>query len=213
MSRCIKEDLPTPCICSAWVAFRTHCMCLGFSSVAFSVINKTLGTCLFVIFVGTMIAGRKGGIAALGVLCALTIEAFMTSKTDKKQDFLEADPYWDQSTVPVNVHKNKAPFTGKVVSTKRIVGPKATGETCHIVIDHKGEFPYWEGQSWGVIPPSFREKDGKPHSVRLYSIAVGERRPGGRPPAGTSQERHDTSHTRWGRTRQEKGSRYRDHIE
>jgi ferredoxin--NADP+ reductase len=69
------------------------------------------------------------------------------------------------------VYKNKAPFTGKVVSTKRIVGPKATGETCHIVIDHEGNFPYWEGQSWGVIPPGAREKDGKPHSVRLYSIA------------------------------------------
>jgi len=88
-----------------------------------------------------------------------------------KQDFLEAEPYWDQSTIPVNVYKNKAPFTGKVVSTKRIVGPKATGETCHIIIDHDGDFPYWEGQSWGVIPPGTREKDGKPHSVRLYSIA------------------------------------------
>ena len=87
------------------------------------------------------------------------------------ENFLEAEPFWDQSTVPVNVWKNKAPFTGKVVSTKRIVGPKATGETCHIVIDHKGDFPYWEGQSWGVIPPGTREKDGKPHSVRLYSIA------------------------------------------
>ncbi|VEU37418.1 unnamed protein product [Pseudo-nitzschia multistriata] len=87
------------------------------------------------------------------------------------QDFLEAEPYWDQSTVPVNVYKNKAPFTGKVVSTKRIVGPKATGETCHIIIDHNGDFPYWEGQSWGVIPPGTREKDGKPHAVRLYSIA------------------------------------------
>jgi len=90
---------------------------------------------------------------------------------EKKQDFLEASPYYDQSTVPVNVYKNKSPFTGKVVSTKRIVGPKATGETCHIVIDHNGDFPYWEGQSWGVIPPGTREKDGKPHSVRLYSIA------------------------------------------
>jgi ferredoxin--NADP+ reductase len=90
---------------------------------------------------------------------------------EKKQDFLEASPYYDQSTVPVNVYKNKAPFTGKVVSTKRIVGPKATGETCHIVINHNGDFPYWEGQSWGVIPPGVREKDGKPHSVRLYSIA------------------------------------------
>merc|ERR1712176_780621 len=71
----------------------------------------------------------------------------------------------------VNSYKNKAPFTGKVVSTKRIVGPKATGETCHIIIDHEGDFPYIEGQSWGVIPPGTREKDGKPHAVRLYSIA------------------------------------------
>jgi len=96
--------------------------------------------------------------------------AFGTSLS-AKQDFLEAEPYYDQSTVPVNVYKNKAPFTGKVVSTKRIVGPKATGETCHIIIDHEGDFPYWEGQSWGVIPPGVREKDGKPHAVRLYSIA------------------------------------------
>jgi hypothetical protein len=57
------------------------------------------------------------------------------------ENFLEASPYWDQSTVPVNVYKNKAPFTGKVVSTKRIVGPQATGETCHIIIDHRGKFP------------------------------------------------------------------------
>merc|ERR1719384_667385 len=76
-----------------------------------------------------------------------------------------------KKTVPTNTFKNKAPFMGKVVSTKRIVGPKATGETCHIIIDHDGDFPYWEGQSWGVIPPGTREKDGKPHAVRLYSIA------------------------------------------
>jgi len=139
------------------------------------------------------LAGKKGGLAALAALALFTGKEFLTAgkknsnvDDDKattttptapaaavvtKQDFLEAEPYWDQSNVPVNVYSNKAPFTGKVVSTKRIVGPKATGETCHIVIDHKGEFPYWEGQSWGVIPPGVREKDGKPHSVRLYSIA------------------------------------------
>merc|ERR1712194_918693 len=49
--------------------------------------------------------------------------------------------------------KNKAPFTSKVVSTKRIVGAKATGETCHIIMDHQGKMPYWEGQSYGVVPP------------------------------------------------------------
>jgi ferredoxin--NADP+ reductase len=33
------------------------------------------------------------------------------------QDFLEAEPYWDQSTVPVNTYKNKAPFVAKVRPT------------------------------------------------------------------------------------------------
>merc|ERR1712216_155306 len=77
----------------------------------------------------------------------------------------------DQSTIPVNTYKNKSPFTAKVVSVKRIVGPEATGETCHIIMDHEGKMPYWEGQSYGVIPPGKNPKNGKPNSVRLYSIA------------------------------------------
>jgi ferredoxin--NADP+ reductase len=117
------------------------------------------------------LAGRTGGLVSLAVLLGFAAKELLLSSSGGAQDFLEAKPYWDQTSVPVNTFKNKAPFTGKVVSTKRIVGPKATGETCHIVIDHRGKFPYWEGQSWGVIPPGVREKDGKPHSVRLYSIA------------------------------------------
>lgn len=73
--------------------------------------------------------------------------------------------------MPVNTYKNKAPHVGKVVSVKRIVGAKATGETCHIIINHEGKMPYWEGQSYGVIPPGTNPKNGKPNSVRLYSIA------------------------------------------
>ena len=42
---------------------------------------------------------------------------------------------------------------GTIVSVETITGPKATGETCNIVIDTRGEIPYWEGQSYGVIPP------------------------------------------------------------
>jgi ferredoxin--NADP+ reductase len=89
----------------------------------------------------------------------------------KKQNFLEADPYWDQSNIPNNTYKNKEPFTGKVVSCKRVVGPKATGETCHIIMNHDGKMPYWEGQSYGVIPPGINPKNGRPNTVRLYSIA------------------------------------------
>jgi ferredoxin--NADP+ reductase len=93
------------------------------------------------------------------------------SSPAKAQNFLEADPYWDQSGVPVNTYKNKAPYTSKVISVKRIVGPTATGETCHIIMNHEGKMPYWEGQSYGVIPPGTNPKNGKPNSVRLYSIA------------------------------------------
>merc|ERR1719428_450560 len=91
--------------------------------------------------------------------------------TSGKQDFLEADPYFDMSSIPLNTYKNKEPFTGKVVSCKRIVGPQATGETCHIIMNHEGKMPYWEGQSYGVIPPGINPKNGRPNSVRLYSIA------------------------------------------
>ena len=35
-----------------------------------------------------------------------------------KQDFLEADPYWDTSGMPNNTFKPKEPFTGKIVSYK-----------------------------------------------------------------------------------------------
>lgn len=79
--------------------------------------------------------------AGAGVIAAGAAVIKLTSGGETAQDFLEANPYWDQTNIPVNTYKNKSPFTGKVVSTKRIVGPKATGETCHIVIDHEGNFP------------------------------------------------------------------------
>jgi hypothetical protein len=96
-----------------------------------------------------------------------------------KEDFLEAEPYYDQSNVPVNVYKKKEPFNATVVSTKRIVGPKATEETVHIIIDHGGDFPFWEGQSWGVIPQGFKRMANHTLSVcirlpRLVMATIGQ---------------------------------------
>lgn len=99
------------------------------------------------------------------------LNSVYTKATSKGQDFLEAEPYWDQSNIPLQTYKAKEPFTGKIISVKRIVGAQATGETCDIVIDHFGKMPYWEGQSYGVIPPGINPKNGKPHTNRLYSIA------------------------------------------
>ncbi|GAX85882.1 hypothetical protein CEUSTIGMA_g13298.t1 [Chlamydomonas eustigma] len=80
----------------------------------------------------------------------------------------------EEGEMPLNTYSNKAPFIAKIKSVERIVGPKATGETCHIVIETQGKIPFWEGQSYGVIPPGTKiNSKGKevPHGVRLYSIA------------------------------------------
>ena len=47
--------------------------------------------------------------------------------------------YWDQTNVEVNIAKQKNPLIGKIVSVQRMVGPKAPGDTCNIVIDHRGQ--------------------------------------------------------------------------
>lgn len=84
-------------------------------------------------------------------------------------------PLLEEGIMPLNTFNNKNPFKATVVSVERMIGPKATGETCDIVVKTEGKIPYWEGQSYGVIPPGTKvNSKGKevPHGVRLYSIAA-----------------------------------------
>lgn len=46
----------------------------------------------------------------------------------------------DSCCRPLNTYNNKAPFKARVKSVERIVGPKATGETCHIIIESKKDY-------------------------------------------------------------------------
>lgn len=64
----------------------------------------------------------------------------------------------EDGDLPLNTFSPKKPFKGKVISVETLTGPKATGETCNIVIETRGEIPYWEGQSYGVIPPVCRRR-------------------------------------------------------
>jgi len=76
--------------------------------------------------------------------------------------------------MPMNTYSPKSPFKAKIKSVEKITGPAATGETCNIVIETDGKIPFWEGQSYGVIPPGTKiNSRGKemPHGTRLYSIA------------------------------------------
>lgn len=76
----------------------------------------------------------------------------------------------DKSKIPLNLFRPNTPLIGKVVYNERIVGENAPGETKHMVFNHGGKLKYLEGQSIGIMAPG-QDKNGKPHKVRLYSIA------------------------------------------
>eukprot|EP00200_Dunaliella_tertiolecta_P002447 CAMPEP_0202342650 /NCGR_PEP_ID=MMETSP1126-20121109/3128_1 /ASSEMBLY_ACC=CAM_ASM_000457 /TAXON_ID=3047 /ORGANISM="Dunaliella tertiolecta, Strain CCMP1320" /LENGTH=340 /DNA_ID=CAMNT_0048933645 /DNA_START=86 /DNA_END=1108 /DNA_ORIENTATION=- len=115
-------------------------------------------------------AQRMAGPARIPAGRKMNVRAQAAATTIQKKDVpLELE----KGELPMNTYNNKAPFIAKVKSVERIVGPKATGETCHIIIEHDGKVPFWEGQSYGVIPPGTKvNARGKemPHGVRLYSI-------------------------------------------
>ncbi|MBT67056.1 MAG: ferredoxin-NADP reductase [Synechococcus sp. NP17] len=75
--------------------------------------------------------------------------------------------------VPVNIYKPKAPFLGTVTENYSLLQEGAIGRVQHITFDLSGGDPhleYVEGQSIGIVPAG-EDAKGKPHKLRLYSIA------------------------------------------
>ena len=75
--------------------------------------------------------------------------------------------------VPVNTYKPKDPFEGKVLENYSLLKEGAIGRVNHITFDLSRGNPqlrYVEGQSIGIIPAG-EDAKGKPHKIRLYSIA------------------------------------------
>jgi ferredoxin--NADP+ reductase len=73
--------------------------------------------------------------------------------------------------IPVNLYKPKNPYIGKCLSNEELVKEGGTGTVRHLIFDISGgDLRYIEGQSIGIIPPGTDDK-GKPHKLRLYSIA------------------------------------------
>ena len=77
----------------------------------------------------------------------------------------------DKKKVPVNIYKPKNPYVGTCLSNDELVAEGGIGTVKHIKFDlSEGDLHYLEGQSIGIIPDGTDEK-GKPHKIRLYSIA------------------------------------------
>jgi ferredoxin--NADP+ reductase len=93
----------------------------------------------------------------------------------------QPSPQTRQTAAPVlpavvqNLCKPSAPGIGTVVASERCTkgGTKAAGIVRHVSIDVSNTpiaGAFRPGQSFGVIPPG-TDANGKPHKVRLYSIA------------------------------------------
>lgn len=75
------------------------------------------------------------------------------------------------ASVPINLYKPNSPYVGKVLSNEPLVEEGGSGIVQHITFDlSEGNLHYMEGQSIGIIPAGTDDK-GKPHKLRLYSIA------------------------------------------
>lgn len=73
--------------------------------------------------------------------------------------------------VPVNIYRPNKPYIGKCTENYELVAEGGIGIVQHLTFDISGgDLRYLEGQSIGIIPPGKDDK-GKPHKIRLYSIA------------------------------------------
>ena len=69
--------------------------------------------------------------------------------------------------------KPKAPVVGRVVSTRLCMNGRSASFVRHVAIDVSGTplaGSFRSGQAFGVIAPG-EDEQGKPHAVRLYSLA------------------------------------------
>ena len=80
-------------------------------------------------------------------------------------------PKQAKKKVPVNIYRPKNPYIGKCTEIYDLVSESGIGTCRHMTFDLAGgDLHYVEGQSIGIIPPG-EDEQGKPHKLRLYSIA------------------------------------------
>jgi benzoyl-CoA 2,3-dioxygenase component A len=71
----------------------------------------------------------------------------------------------------VNLYNRARPATATVTGNFRLTHEAADNDVRHIILDFGDTpLPVLEGQSIGIVAPG-ADADGKPHAVRLYSIA------------------------------------------
>jgi ferredoxin--NADP+ reductase len=105
------------------------------------------------------------------VSAAPTASSPLPQTSDDDAKFMTVHPASNSETIPVNIYKPKTPYVGKCVENYPLVREGGSGIVQHLTFDLSGgDLHYLEGQSIGIIPPG-EDDNGKPHKLRLYSIA------------------------------------------
>jgi benzoyl-CoA 2,3-dioxygenase component A len=82
-----------------------------------------------------------------------------------------AAPPWSAAHPYINLYTIERPAIATVSGNYRLTGDDASSDIRHIVLDFGGtSFPVLEGQTIGIVPPG-HDAAGRPHYVRLYSVA------------------------------------------
>ncbi|MEY3297334.1 MAG: hypothetical protein RLZZ597_594 [Cyanobacteriota bacterium] len=110
-------------------------------------------------------------VGAIANATPTVIESAPVTPEPTEKPMTQATPKAKKADVPVNLYKPNAPYVGKVLSNEPLVGEGGLGIVQHITFDlSEGNLHYVEGQSIGIIPEG-TDANGKPHKLRLYSIA------------------------------------------
>eukprot|EP00930_Biecheleria_cincta_P069153 TRINITY_DN5692_c0_g1_i1.p1 TRINITY_DN5692_c0_g1~~TRINITY_DN5692_c0_g1_i1.p1 ORF type:complete len:394 (-),score=82.26 TRINITY_DN5692_c0_g1_i1:235-1416(-) len=122
-------------------------------------------------FSGKLAPAAAGLVSACcGAVAAIARKHTVRRATaEKKQGVKEVEG----KQIPWNIFGPKSPYKAKCISNDTLTTKTAlvNWQSCHVVIDHDGKYPYVEGQSAGIIAPG-PDKNGKsPAKLRLYSIA------------------------------------------
>ncbi len=89
--------------------------------------------------------------------------------TEAKSEFVTGTKT-KKADVPVNLYRPKDPLIGRCLANGELVAEGGIGTVRHVIFGVGEDLPYLEGQSIGIIPEGTDAK-GKPHKLRLYSIA------------------------------------------
>jgi benzoyl-CoA 2,3-dioxygenase component A len=111
--------------------------------------------------------------ADLGLAAAQDIPqdiARITAEASEGQGGAAAAP-WSAAHPYVNLHTLANPAVATVSGNFALTAPGASSDIRHIVLDFGATaFPVLEGQTIGIVPPG-ADASGRPHHVRLYSVA------------------------------------------